>query len=71
MEWPPVEQNCGSRRGTAEDALSRPYYEEGERLVAVLGWNSPKQLLSYRQQLLASSQKADAALEPQKISGVL
>jgi hypothetical protein len=42
------------------------YYEEGERLVAVLGWNSPKQLLSYRQQLLAAStpsQEVDAVLE--------
>ncbi|HEX4203719.1 MAG TPA: FAD-dependent oxidoreductase [Ktedonobacteraceae bacterium] len=28
------------------------YYEEGECPVAVLGWNSPKQLLSYRNQLL-------------------
>ncbi len=56
-----------------EDRFVAAYYEE-ERLVAVLGWNSPKQLLSYRQQLLAAStpsQKADAALEPQKISGAL
>src|SRR6266487_1529566 len=57
-----------------EDRFVAAYYEEGERLVAVLGWNSPRQLLSYRQQLLAAytpSQEADAAPEPQKISGVL
>jgi enoyl-ACP reductase-like protein len=35
-----------------EDRFVAAYYEEGERLVAVLGWNSPKQLLIYRQQLL-------------------
>ena len=48
--------------------------EEGERLVAVPGWNSPKQLLSYRQRLLAvytSSQEASAVLEHQKVSGAL
>jgi NADPH-dependent 2,4-dienoyl-CoA reductase/sulfur reductase-like enzyme len=42
------------------------YYEEDEHLVAVLGWNSPKQLLSYRQRLLAtyvSSQETSAVLE--------
>jgi NADPH-dependent 2,4-dienoyl-CoA reductase/sulfur reductase-like enzyme len=57
-----------------EDRFAAAYYEEGERLVAVLGWNSPKQLLSYRQQLLAtytSSQETHAALEPQRVSGVL
>lgn len=37
-----------------EDHFVAAYYEEGERLAAVLGWNSPKQLLSYRQQLLAA-----------------
>ena len=37
-----------------EDRFVAAYYEEGERLVAVLGWNSPKQLLSYRQQLRAA-----------------
>ena len=36
-----------------ENHFVAAYYEEGERLVAVLGWNSPKQLLSYRQQFLA------------------
>lgn len=35
-----------------EQRFVAAYYEEGERLVAVLGWNSPKQLLVYRQQLL-------------------
>jgi len=57
-----------------EDRFVATYSEEGERLVAVLGWKSPKQLLSYRQQLLAAytpSQEANAVLEPQKVSGVL
>ncbi len=57
-----------------EDRFVAAYYEEGERLVAVLGWNSPKHLLSYRQRLLAAytpSQEANAALEHQKVSGVL
>jgi 3-phenylpropionate/trans-cinnamate dioxygenase ferredoxin reductase component len=57
-----------------EDRFVAAYSEEGERLVAVLGWKSPKQLLSYRQQLLAAytpSQEANAVLEPQKVSGVL
>ena len=57
-----------------EDRFIAAYYEEGERLVAVLGWNSPKQLLSYRQQLLVAytpSQEASALLEQPKISGVL
>ncbi len=57
-----------------EDRFVAAYYEEGERLVAVLGWKSPKQLLSYRQQLLAtytSSQETNAVLEHQKVSGVL
>jgi 3-phenylpropionate/trans-cinnamate dioxygenase ferredoxin reductase component len=57
-----------------EDRFVAAYYEEGERLVAVLGWNSPKQLLVYRQQLLAeqiSHQEANAVLEQQKVSGAL
>jgi 3-phenylpropionate/trans-cinnamate dioxygenase ferredoxin reductase subunit len=57
-----------------EDRFVAAYYEAGERLVAVLGWNSPRQLLVYRQQLLAaspSSQEATAVPEPQKISDVL
>jgi 3-phenylpropionate/trans-cinnamate dioxygenase ferredoxin reductase subunit len=37
-----------------EDRFVAAYYEAGERLVAVLGWNNPKQLLSYRQRLLAA-----------------
>ncbi|EFH83998.1 FAD-dependent oxidoreductase [Ktedonobacter racemifer] len=50
------------------------YYEAGERLVAVLGWNCPKQLLSYRQRLLAAYtpfQETNAAHEHQKASGIL
>ena len=57
-----------------EDRFVAAYYEEGEHLVAVLGWNSPKQLLSYRQRLLATytpSQETNVALEHQKVSGVL
>ncbi len=57
-----------------EDRFVAAYYEEGERLVAVLGWNSPRQLLSYRQQLLAAytpSQEANAVLAQQKVSDVL
>ena len=60
-----------------EDRFVAAYYEESaedERLVAVLGWNSPKQLLSYRRQLLVSytpSQEDSAAPEPQKVSGAL
>lgn len=57
-----------------EDRFVVAYYEEGERLVAVLGWNSPKQLLSYRQQLLAAStpsQAANAVLDHKKVSDVL
>ena len=56
-----------------EDRFVADYYEEGERLVAVLGWNSPKQLLSYRQRLLTaytSSQESNAILEHQMVSGV-
>lgn len=57
-----------------EDRFVAAYYEEGERLVAVLGWNSPRKLLSYRQQLLAAytpSQEANAVLAQQKVSDVL
>lgn len=57
-----------------EDRFVAAYYEEGERLVAVLSWNSPKQLLSYRQQLLATyiaSQETDVVLEHQRVSDVL
>jgi 3-phenylpropionate/trans-cinnamate dioxygenase ferredoxin reductase subunit len=57
-----------------EDRFVAAYYEEGERLVAVLGWNSPRQLLSYRQQLLEAStpsQEANVVLEQRKVSGVL
>ncbi|GHO62191.1 pyridine nucleotide-disulfide oxidoreductase [Ktedonobacter sp. SOSP1-52] len=50
-----------------EDRFVAAYYEEGERLVAVLGWNSPKQLLSYRQRLLA----AYTPSQETKASGVL
>jgi hypothetical protein len=50
-----------------EDRFVAAYYEEGERLVAVLGWNSPKQLLSYRQWLLA----AYTPSQETKASGVL
>src|SRR5581483_9376774 len=52
-----------------EDRFVAAYYEDGERLVAVLGWNSPKQLLSYRQQLLVAytpPQEANTVLEQQK-----
>jgi NADPH-dependent 2,4-dienoyl-CoA reductase/sulfur reductase-like enzyme len=57
-----------------EDRFVAAYYEEGERLVAVVGWNSPKHLLSYRQQLLAAStpsQKADVVPASQQVSGSL
>lgn len=54
-----------------EDRFVAAYYEEGERLVAVLGWNSPKQLLSYRQRLLAAYTPSQEALEHQKVSSVL
>ncbi|GHO57037.1 NAD(P)/FAD-dependent oxidoreductase [Ktedonobacter robiniae] len=50
-----------------EDRFVAAYYEEGQRLVAVLGWNSPKQLLPYRQQLLA----AYTPSQETKASGVL
>jgi NADPH-dependent 2,4-dienoyl-CoA reductase/sulfur reductase-like enzyme len=53
-----------------EDRFVAAYYEAGERLVAVLGWNSPRQLLAYRQQLLASLEKP-ADLASHKESGVL
>jgi NADPH-dependent 2,4-dienoyl-CoA reductase/sulfur reductase-like enzyme len=57
-----------------DDRFVAAYYEEGERLVAVLGWNSPKHLLSYRQGLFAASppsQEANAVLEHQRVSGAL
>ncbi|GHO50490.1 NAD(P)/FAD-dependent oxidoreductase [Ktedonospora formicarum] len=56
-----------------EDRFVAAYYES-ERLVAVLGWNSPKQLLSYRQQLLAAYtpyEDDQPDLKPQNVSGVL
>lgn len=45
-----------------EDRFVAAFYEEGERLVAVLGWNSPKQLLAYRQQLLEGNTAHQAAM---------
>jgi NADPH-dependent 2,4-dienoyl-CoA reductase/sulfur reductase-like enzyme len=57
-----------------EDRFVAAYYEEGDRLVAVLGWNSPKQLLSYRQRLLTtytSSPETNTILEHQRVAGVL
>jgi NADPH-dependent 2,4-dienoyl-CoA reductase/sulfur reductase-like enzyme len=56
------------------DRFVAAYYEEGERLVAVLGWNSPRQLLVYRQRLLEAaipSQEADVVSIQQKVSGAL
>jgi hypothetical protein len=46
-----------------EDRFVAAYYEEGERLVAVLGWNSPKQLLVYRQQLLEANTLHQEAMQ--------
>jgi 3-phenylpropionate/trans-cinnamate dioxygenase ferredoxin reductase subunit len=57
-----------------EDRFVAAYYEEGERLAAVLGWNSPKQLLSYRRQVLVEQtpdQGASPVLESQNTPSVL